>query len=89
MAEVRIRVALTRDEAALLLRYLRRVGERNFEAVWDEDDPTRRQRAREFMELGDRLRGAILMAGVDAPEIDHGSTSERLDLSKRGLSEVG
>jgi hypothetical protein len=52
---VRISVALTRDEAALLLRYLRRIGERDFEAVWDDDDPAR-QRAREFMEISGKLR---------------------------------
>jgi hypothetical protein len=62
---VRITVELTREEAALLLRYLRRVGENEFEQMWDDDDPAR-QRTREFMEIGDRMRVAILNVGVEA-----------------------
>jgi hypothetical protein len=64
--KVRITVDLSRDEAVLLLRYLRRVGKRDFEAVWDDKDPVR-QRAREFMELGHKVRDAIRSAGVDVP----------------------
>jgi hypothetical protein len=61
---VRISVALTRDEAALLLRFLRRVDENEFEEMWDEADPAR-QRAREFMKIGEKVRVAIMKAGVE------------------------